>query len=163
MRWERHALPLLRKDFLFDEFQVYESRAWGADAVLLIVAILKREQIAQLISSSRQLGMECLVEVHNEREIEIVLAGGAEIVGINNRDLTTFEVDLETTRRLRPPIPDDKLVVAESGIFTAQDVAKLGEWGTDAILVGEALITASDVAGKVRELAQYAAAKVRND
>ena len=155
--------PVLRKDFLFDEYQVYESRAWGADALLLIAAILNQAQIARLISLSRQLGMECLVEVHNEREVEIALCGGAEIVGINNRDLTTFEVDLDTTRRLRPLIPDDKLVVAESGIFTAEDVAKLEGWGANAILVGEALITASDVAGKVRELARRTPAKVRDD
>ena len=155
--------PVLRKDFIFDPLQVHESRAWGADAVLFIAAILSQEQIGELISLGRELGMECLVEVHNEAEIERALKGGAEIIGINNRDLATFQVDLETTRRLRPLIPEGRPVVAESGIFNGEHVARLVEWGVDAILVGEALVTAPDVGAKVRELIAPIPTEVRHD
>ena len=145
--------PLLRKDFIFDTYQVHEARAWGADAVLLIAAILTRGQIELLIAEARELGMECLVEVHNKSEVKAALGGGAEIVGLNNRDLTTFEGDLETTRRLRPAIPGHVTTVAESGIFTRDHVAILAEWGVDAVLVGEGLVKSPDVGAKVRELA----------
>ena len=145
--------PLLRKDFIFDTYQVHEARAWGADAVLLIAAILTQSQIEQLIAEARGLGMECLVEVHNKSEVKAALGGGAEIVGLNNRDLATFEVDLETTRRLRPAIPNHVTTVAESGIFTRDHVATLAGWGVDAVLVGEGLVKAPDVGAKVRELA----------
>ncbi|MEE9249472.1 MAG: indole-3-glycerol phosphate synthase TrpC [Dehalococcoidia bacterium] len=145
--------PLLRKDFIFDPYQVHEARAWGADALLLIAAILTQVQIKQLIAEAKGLGMECLVEVHSRSEVQAALGGGAEIVGINNRDLTTFEVDLETTRRLRPAIPGHITVVAESGIFTRDQVATLAGWGVDAVLVGEGLLKAPDVGAKVRELA----------
>ncbi|MEE9199332.1 MAG: indole-3-glycerol phosphate synthase TrpC [Dehalococcoidia bacterium] len=153
--------PVLRKDFIFDTLQVYESRAWGADAVLLIAAILDQEQMKMLAALSRELGMECLVEVHDEVEVKAALKGGAGIVGINNRDLATFKVDIETTRRLRPLVPEGIPVVAESGIFTREDVARLEGWGVDAILVGEGLITAPDVAAKVRELITPMPAKAR--
>ncbi|MFQ5934343.1 MAG: indole-3-glycerol-phosphate synthase, partial [Dehalococcoidia bacterium] len=126
-------------------------------------AILDQGQIERLVDLARELGMECLVEVHNEGEVETALDGGAEIVGINNRDLTNFQVDLDTTRRLRPLIPDEKTVVAESGIFTSEDVAQMEGRGVDAVLVGEALITASDVGAKVRELARLAPSRTRND
>ena len=155
--------PVLRKDFIFDRTQVYESRAWGADALLLIVAILTGPDITELTELARRMGMECLVEAHNEDQVETALQAGAEIIGINNRDLTTFDVDVETTRRLRPLVPEDKTVVAESGITTAADVAKMKKWDVDAVLVGEALVTAPDVGAKVKELAGVVKAGVAGD
>lgn len=145
-------LPLLRKDFIFDPYQVYESAAYVADALLLIVAILHEKQLKELHSLSDSLGLKCLVEVHNESEVERALTCGAEIIGINNRDLNTFNVDIETTRRLRPLIPPGKIVVSESGISDRSDVQKLKEWGVNAVLVGETLVTAADIPGKIREL-----------
>ena len=145
-------IPVLRKDFIFDPYQVYESKAYGAAALLLIVAILSDNQLTELLTLSHELGMKCLVEVHNEAEMERAIMSGAQIIGINNRDLKTFAIDLETTRRLRPLIPQDRIVVSESGIKDRGDVEKLQQWGVDAMLVGEALVTAGDVAEKVREL-----------
>jgi indole-3-glycerol phosphate synthase len=146
------GLPLLRKDFIFDPYQLYESRAYGADALLLIVAILSQEQLKELVSLSHSLGLRCLVEVHNEGEVERAVLSEAEIIGINNRDLNTFTVDINTTRRLQPLIPQERIVVSESGIKNKRDIEKLGKWGVDAILVGEALVTAGDVRSKMKEL-----------
>ena len=146
------ALPLLRKDFIFDPYQVYESRAYGADGLLLIVAVLEQEQLGELLSLGRKLGMGCLVEVHNEKEVAGALAAGAEIIGINNRDLKTFKVDIKTTRRLRPLIPEEYTVISESGIRSGEDVAELKKWGINAILAGETLVTADDIPSKVREI-----------
>ena len=145
-------LPLLRKDFIFDPYQVYESRAYGADALLLIAAILSRDQLKELISLSHSLGLQCLVEVHNEGELKRATISESEIIGINNRDLNTFAVDINTTRRLRPLVPEEKIVVSESGIKSKQDIEKLGNWKVDAVLVGEALVTAPDVRAKMKEL-----------
>lgn len=145
-------IPLLRKDFIFDPYQVYESRAGGASALLLIVAILSDSELSELLSLSHELGLMCLVEVHNQAELERAIMSGAQIIGINNRDLKTFAVDLETTRRLRPLIPQDRIVVSESGIKDRGDVQKLRQWGVDAMLVGEALVTAGDIDKKVKEL-----------
>jgi indole-3-glycerol phosphate synthase len=145
-------LPVLRKDFIFDPYQVYESRACGADSLLLIVAILAPQPLAELIGLTRQLGMECLVEVHNEAELEIALKSSARIIGINNRDLSTFTVDINTTRRLRPLIPADRTVVSESGIKDRADIARLRKWRVDAVLIGEALMSAPDIAAKMKEL-----------
>jgi indole-3-glycerol phosphate synthase len=145
-------IPLLRKDFIFDPYQVYESRACGADALLLIAAILESKQLNEFLSLSRALGLSCLVEVHNENELEAALDSGAQIIGINNRDLKTFSVDIGTTQRLRRLVPKDKTVVSESGISRRQDMANLKELGVDAALVGEALLTAGDIAAKIREL-----------
>jgi indole-3-glycerol phosphate synthase len=145
-------LPLLRKDFIFDIYQVYESRAYGADALLLIAAILSQEQLKELVSLSHSLGLRCLVEVHNKGEVERAILSEAEIIGINNRDLNTFTVDITTTRRLRPLIPQERIVVSESGIKSKRDIKKLGKWGVDAVLVGEALVTAGDVLAKMKEL-----------
>jgi indole-3-glycerol phosphate synthase len=142
---------LLRKDFLFDPYQVWESRAYGADAILLIAAILSDAQLRELMALAGELEMDCLVEVHNEAEAERAVEAGAEIIGINNRDLRTFEVDLATTERLRPLIPMDRVVVSESGISTRADVERLADCGVHAVLVGEALITARDVRTKVLE------------
>jgi len=146
------SLPLLRKDFLCDPYQVYESRAYGADGLLLIVAILTPEKLKELLRLSHELSMSCLVEVHNEAEVEIALKCGAGIIGINNRDLKTFTVDLTTTERLRPLIPSDRIVVSESGIKDRSDMEKLRQWGVDAVLIGEALLSAPDIAAKMKEL-----------
>ncbi len=147
-------LPLLRKDFLCDEYQVYEARAAGADAILLIVAGLERQMLLSLHALARALGMTPLVEVHTLEELHLALECEPTLIGINNRDLHTFSVSLETTFRLRPHIPDAVCVVAESGIHSADEARALAEASIDAILVGEALVTANDVAAKVRELAR---------
>ena len=145
-------LPLLRKDFIFDPYQIYESRAYGADALLLIVAILEQAHLKELLLLSRSLGLSCLVEVHSEDEVERALNSGADVIGINNRDLNTFVVDIDTTRRLRSFIPPGRVVVAESGIRSRSDVERLAEWGINAILVGEALVTTDDVLAKMKEM-----------
>jgi indole-3-glycerol phosphate synthase len=145
-------VPLLRKDFIFDPYQIYESRACGADALLLIVAILDDDRLVQLINLSYTLGMKCLVEVHDENEIRRAVASGCRVIGINNRDLTTFDVDLHTTERLRPLVPEDCIVVSESGIKSRADVKKLNNWKVNAMLVGEVLSAAGDTAGKMKEL-----------
>ena len=144
--------PLLRKDFLFDEYQVFEARAYGADALLLITAVLETEAMAELIKTTVAMGMATLVEVHDAEEVERALQAGAEIIGINNRNLKTFEVDLATTENLRPLIPLEKTVVTESGIFTRDDMRRLSACGVQAVLIGEALVTAPDPGAKVREL-----------
>lgn len=147
-----NRLPLLRKDFLCDPYQVYESRAYGADSVLLIVAILTPEKLKELLGLSHELGMSCLAEVHNNAELEIALKSGARIIGINNRDLTTLTVDLTITERLRPLIPKDRTVVSESGIKDRSDMGKLKKWGVDAVLIGESLMSAPNIATKMQEL-----------
>jgi indole-3-glycerol phosphate synthase len=144
--------PLLRKDFIFDPYQIYESRAFGADAILLIVAILDLKTLREFLIISRELQMRCLVEVHNEKELDLALMSEAKIIGINNRDLRTFDVDLETTSRLSKQVPDDRIIVSESGIKNRADMAMLHSWGVNAALVGESLIASSDIAGKMREL-----------
>ena len=145
-------IPLLRKDFIFDQYQVYESRAYGADALLLIVAILSQEQLQELISTSHSLGLKCLVEVHNKTEVERALLSQAEIIGINNRDLNTFTVDINTTHHLRPLIPRQKIVVAESGIKNRNDVEKLIDLGINAVLIGEALVSTDNIMTRMKEL-----------
>ncbi len=145
-------LPLLRKDFICDPYQIYESRAYGADGILLIMAILKLERLQELLGISHQLNMSCLVEVHNEAEVEVSLKSDAKIIGINNRDLATFTVDLATTERLRPLIPRDRIVVSESGLKSRSDIEKLRQLRVDAALVGESLMLASDIAAKMKEL-----------
>jgi indole-3-glycerol phosphate synthase len=160
--------PLLRKDFVFDPYQVYEARAAGADATLLIVAALDAQLLTKLAQLASQLGMAALIEVHNARELDQALSSGAvcdaSLIGINNRDLHDFSVRLGTTVDLAPRVPAECLVVAESGIFGAADVARLGQGrGVDAILVGEALVTAPDVAARVRELAGRTPDSVRRE
>jgi indole-3-glycerol phosphate synthase len=147
-------LPLLRKDFIIDEAQLYETRAAGADAVLLIAAALPDDGLlADLHALALELGLTPLVEVHDETEVErVLILKGLKLVGINNRNLNTFEVSLETTEALRPLIPPAISVVAESGIFTASDVQRLEAAEVDAVLVGEALVTAADIPARVREL-----------
>jgi indole-3-glycerol phosphate synthase len=148
------SLPLLRKDFIIDEAQIYEARAAGADAILLIAAALPDDaHFAHLHACAVSLGLTVLVEVHDEAEIERGLRlPGVRLIGINNRNLSTFEVALETSERLRPLIPADISVVAESAIFSGADVKRLAHAGLNAILVGEALMTAPDIAARVREL-----------
>jgi len=150
------GLPVLRKDFVIDPYQVHEARAAGADAVLLIVAALDDDDLATLHQLIRQLGMAALVEVHNKAELERALRIGPRLVGINNRNLRTFEVSLETTARLRPHVPTDVVLVAESGVHTRADVARLAAIGTDAMLVGEALVQAADVGRKIKQLTRVA-------
>jgi indole-3-glycerol phosphate synthase len=146
--------PLLCKDFLYDPYQVYEARAAGADAVLLIAAALEAAQLDELQSLAHTLGMAALVEVHNQVELEKAFACRSAIVGINNRDLHTFQVNLETCLALRAGIPEGMLSVAESGIHSHADVTRLAQAGFDAMLVGERLMTAPDPASAIRELLQ---------
>ncbi len=153
---QAQAIPLLRKDFICDPYQVYEARAAGADALLLIAAELDLSQLADLQALTHSLGMAALVEVHNLPELETALQSGARLIGINNRNLHTFQVSLETSQELRPLIPAEICVVAESGIHSAADVARLAAINIQAVLVGEALVTAADTAAKVRELSGFA-------
>lgn len=149
---EAVPLPLLRKDFLIDPWQLYQSRALGADAVLLIVAVLGRDLLEEFLKISRQLGLETLVEVHDQKELELALAVEAPIIGINNRDLSTFQVNLATTRKLAALVPPERLLVSESGISAPADLAELKGLGVGALLVGEALMSAPDPGAKLREL-----------
>ena len=145
--------PVLRKDFIFDRYQVYEARAAGADALLLIVAILTAEQLSELLALSRRLAMRCLVEVHDESELDLATAAGAEVIGINNRDLRTFQTDLSVTMNLALHMPQGRILVSESGINSQDHLRQLAAVGVNAVLVGEALVTAPDLSAKVRELA----------
>jgi indole-3-glycerol phosphate synthase len=145
-------LPILRKDFLVDPYQVAEARAAGADAVLLIVAALSDENLRSLLVQTQRWGMQALVETHDAGEVARAVAAGAEIVGINHRDLGTFEMNMDLAARLRPSIPADRVVVAESGIKNADDVRRLRAAGIDAILVGESLMQAPDPAAALRAL-----------
>ncbi len=152
---EAVKIPVLRKDFIIDAYQVYEGRAAGADAILLIVAALSDIQLHDLHALISDLGMTALVEVHNEHEMERALASNAKLIGINNRDLKTFAVDLGTSERLAGMVDDDVVLVAESGIRDAADVKAMGSCGADAILVGEALVKSPDMVGLLRELSGH--------
>lgn len=145
-------VPILRKDFIIDSYQVVEARAHGADAILLIVAALRDEQLASLLATAREWGLEALVEVHDETEMARAEALGASIVGINNRDLKTFTVELRTTERLAPLAPEGAVVVAESGVFGEAEIERLARAGADAVLVGEGVVTSEDRAAAVRKL-----------
>ena len=148
-------LPVLRKDFIIDRYQIYEARVYGADAVLLIVAALTGTILTSYIKEAQALGMDALVEVHNETELATALDAGAEIIGINNRDLRTFHVDLETTFRLRRKIPKDKVVVAESGIKTRDDLKRLApKSASTRLLIGEALVTTANPGAVLRSYAE---------
>ncbi|HHT9130844.1 MAG TPA: indole-3-glycerol phosphate synthase TrpC, partial [Candidatus Brocadiaceae bacterium] len=146
------SLPILRKDFIIDPYQIYEARSAGADAILLIAALLSKEEIQRFLELARELGMDCLVEVHSELELEKVLQTSANIIGINNRDLATFKIDLETTLLLKPMIPSGKIVVSESGIKSREDIVKLIKKGVDAVLVGETLMKSTNISTKLHEL-----------
>jgi indole-3-glycerol phosphate synthase len=146
------ALPVLRKDFILDPWQVWEARAAGADAVLLIVAALTDAELSGLLAVTREAGVDALVEAHDRGELDRALAAGSRIVGVNSRDLKTLAVSLETTLALAPSIPDDVVAVAESGIRTGADVRRLRDAGFDAFLVGELLMKAPDPGEALRQL-----------
>lgn len=135
------SLPILRKDFIIDPYQVYETAVLGGDALLLLAAVLDKNSLLSCLREAEGLNLACLVEIHNESELDMALTLGAEIVGINNRDLRTFETSSEVTKRLAPLIPSEILLVAESGIKTKSDLVKLASYGIDAALIGEALVT----------------------
>ena len=145
-------LPCLRKDFTVDAYMIYEAKVLGAAAVLLIASILDEKQLMDYLALCRELGLSALVEAHNEPEIETALRTGAEIIGVNNRNLHDFTVDTDNSRRLRRLIPPDILFVSESGVKNAEDVQRLREIGADAVLVGETLMRAEDKAAKLLEL-----------
>ena len=149
LAWVRIAakasgLPVLRKDFVVEDYQVWETKAAGASAILLIAAVLKPEALQSLLKIAEKVGLDVLVEVHDEKELEEALWAGASIVGVNNRDLRTFEVDLDTSVRLGALIPQDKLFVVESGIHEKDDIERLKRAGANAFLIGEHLLTAAD-------------------
>ena len=145
-------VPCLRKEFIIDPYQIYESRAASADAILLIVRILSDEELREFQALAHDLGMACLVETRDAAEIERALKADAAIIGINNRDLATFEVDIMRTLEIKKMVPGGKVLVSESGIHTRDDVRRLEKGGVDAILVGEALVTSDDISGTIREL-----------
>ncbi len=149
-------IPILRKDFIMDEYQVYEARAWGADAILLICAILDDQQLRRLLKAAHDQHMRCLVEVHNAEETRRAVAAGAVVIGINSRDLVTFDMNPSLVRELRQLIPADRVVVAESGIHTAADARRLARYDVQAMLVGESLVKSNDVAMQMRSLLQGA-------
>jgi indole-3-glycerol phosphate synthase len=145
-------LPVLRKDFLIDPYQVYEAAFSGADAVLIIVRIVDEAQLQALMQAADRLAVEALVEVHSEEELRIAIGAGASTIGINHRDLKTLEIDSTLTERLVPKVPSGKVIVAESGLQTPEDVARMQALGVHAVLIGEALMTAPDPAAKIKEL-----------
>ena len=146
------GIPVLRKDFTVEEYMIYQAKALGASAVLLICAILEDGQLREYRELAEELGLDALVEAHDERELERALASGARIVGVNNRDLKTFEVDVDTSVRLRRLVPPEILFVSESGIRTPEDIRRLRENGTDGVLIGETLMRSPDKRAALEEL-----------
>jgi len=146
------SLPILRKDFLIDEVQVREASIYGADAILLIARILSSAQLAELISACRELGMAALTEAHDKNDLDRALDCGAEMIGINNRDLDSFIVDINTTFELAPLVPDDRVVISESGLANKSDIRSLRDTRVKAVLVGSALMKSDNLAGKTAEL-----------
>lgn len=149
---KRSKLPLLRKDFTVDPYHVYEARCHGADIVLLIAAVLGRGEMEEYMGLARSLGMRCVVEVHDESELETAIEAGAEIIGINNRDLRDFTVSLDVSKRLGAMVPEEKIVISESGISRADDIEELLENGIDTFLVGETLMRAPSPGAALRNL-----------
>ncbi len=143
-------LPILRKDFIVDEFQIYESYVYGADAILLIASLLG-EKTKNFVQISNNLGLECLVEIHDEEDLEFALDSGSSLIGINNRDLKTLEIDLGTTEKLMHEIPEDRIVVSESGINDKNDLRYVLATGADAVLIGTSIMLAGDIKRKVKE------------
>jgi len=152
---ESVSLPVLRKDFIIDEYQVYESAAAGADAILLIAELLLSNEMAGLYNLAVSLGLDVVMEAHTEEDVEKALSAGGPIIGINNRDLHTFKVDLGVTQKLIRLIPQNKIKVSESGIRTYEDVMFLKSLGVNAVLIGEAFMEAGDIAAKMREIMRY--------
>jgi len=146
------SIPLLRKDFTVDRYMIYEAKALGASAILLICAILEREVLAEYIGIAHSLGLSALVEAHTEAEIAMALAAGARIIGVNNRNLKTFEVDITLSERLRSMVPREIFFVSESGVRTAKDIERLRQNGVDAVLVGETLMRSTDKKAALAEL-----------
>ena len=149
---ENFSIPVLTKDFIIDEVQIIETFYCGTSAILLIVAILTDEKLKHLMKVASDLDLDCLVEVHNETELKRAPDAGADIIGINNRDLRTFEVDLKVSERLIPKIPRGKVIVAESGLKTHQDIQALKDLGANAVLIGETFLQAPDIATKIKEV-----------
>ena len=145
-------IPTLRKDFIIDKYQIYEAKLLGAKAILLICALLDQKTLSDFIITARALALDCLVEIHNEEEAQEALSAGAHIIGINNRDLTTFDVDTGLSARLKNQLPPEILTVAESGIKTADDIRAIKDTGVDAVLIGESLMRAADRKAFLREL-----------
>lgn len=145
-------LPVLRKDFIIDAWQITQSAAMGTDAILLITALLDNSMMTDFLQQAEAYKLDCLTEVHNEVELEIALQSGAKIIGINNRDLTDFSVSLKTTKRLAALVPENCLLVSESGIRNRDDVEYILEAGADAVLIGEGLLKSGDIQGKIQEL-----------
>lgn len=146
------ALPILRKDFIIDENQIYESAKLGADAILLIANLLPLSDLKKIISIAESIGLDVLLEIHDKPDLKKALASDAEIIGINNRDLKTFKVDLKTTQRLIKDIPKDRIIVSESGVETRKDFLFLKNLGVNAVLIGEAFMRSPDIAKKIKEI-----------
>lgn len=149
---ENVAVPCLRKDFTVDEYMIYEAKTLGASAVLLICSILSEQQLSEYLELAHSLGLSALVEAHNEAEIETALKIGAKIIGVNNRDLKTFSVDVNNAAHLRGLVPSDRIFVSESGVKTAEDVESIRKYGANAVLIGETLMRAPDKKAKLDEL-----------
>jgi len=149
------GIPVLCKEFMIDEYQVYEARKNGADAILIIAAIHGKETIKRLMGLSQAMGMDCIVEVHDRSQVHAALEAGAAIIGINNRDLRDFSVDLETTLRLKKAIPADRVVVSESGIKTAEDMRRIYGSGVNAVLIGAGILGGKDMGKKIKELRRW--------
>lgn len=146
------SLPILRKDFIFDEYQIYEARAYGADAILLIESVLSRSQAEELFSLAGELGLSVLFEVHHWKELDTALLIDVPVIGINNRNLKTLEIDLNTTVELLKDIPEGKIVVSESGIERREDIELFKDTAVDALLIGTTLMKSEDIGGKIEEL-----------
>ncbi len=149
---EQIDIPVLAKDFIIDPVQIHEACLNGASAVLLIVAILEDDQLQGLMAVAKEVGLDCLVEIHDAHELERACQAGAEIIGINNRDLTTFQVNMDTCLQLIPKVPKGKVIVAESGFVKYRDICEVGKLGAHAVLIGETLMCADDPAEKVKEV-----------
>jgi len=146
------SIPILRKDFTIDSYQIYEAKAMGADAILLICSILDTSAISEYMKIADQLGLSCLVEAHDEKEVYSALEAGARVIGVNNRNLKTFEVDINTSLQLRRLVPEDRIFVSESGIKTSEHIAVLRKNGTNAVLIGETLMRSGNITQELKSL-----------